>query len=36
MASSPYALGTALGLPQDRVEPQATNQPIDYDRALSA
>lgn len=36
MASSPYALGTALGLPQDRVEPQAINQPIDYDRALSA
>jgi hypothetical protein len=23
-ASSPYALGTSLGLPQDRVEPQAT------------
>ena len=23
-ASSPYALGTALGMPQDRVEPQAT------------
>ena len=36
MASSPYALGTALGLPQERVEPQATNQPIDYDKALSA
>jgi hypothetical protein len=36
MATSPYALGTTLGLPQERVEPQATNQPIDYDRALSA
>jgi hypothetical protein len=36
MASSPYALGTALGLPQDRVEPQATNQPVDYQKALSA
>jgi hypothetical protein len=36
MASSPYALGTALGLPQERVEPQATNQPVDYQKALSA
>lgn len=36
MASSPYALGTALGLPQDRVEPQALNQPIDYQKALAA
>jgi hypothetical protein len=36
MATSPYALGTSLGLPQERIEPQATNQPIDYDRALSA
>jgi len=36
MASSPYALGTALGLPQERVEPQAINQPVDYQKALSA
>jgi len=36
MASSPYALGTALGLPQERVEPQAINQPVDYQQALSA
>jgi len=36
MASSPYALGTALGLPQERVEPQALNQPMDYQKALSA
>lgn len=36
MASSPYALGTTLGLPQERVDPQATNQPIDYQKALAA
>jgi hypothetical protein len=36
MATSPYALGTTLGLPQERVEPQAINQPVDYQRALSA
>jgi len=35
MASSPYALSTALGMPQERVEPQPTNQPIDYNKALS-
>jgi hypothetical protein len=38
MASSPYALSEALGRPDPnaRVEPQAINQPVDYQRALSA
>ena len=33
--SSPYALATKLGLPQQRVEPQLVNQPIDYQQALT-
>jgi len=36
MASSPYALSTALGSPQQFVDPQATNQPVDFNRAMSA
>lgn len=36
MASSPYSLATSLGLPKSRVEPQTTNQPIDYQKALAA
>jgi hypothetical protein len=33
--SSPYALATKLGLPQQRVDPQLLNQPIDYQQALT-
>jgi hypothetical protein len=34
-ASSPYALTESLGAPQERVEPQYTNQPVNLDAAYS-
>jgi hypothetical protein len=34
-ASSPYALSESLGAPQERVEPQYTNQPVNLDAAYS-
>jgi hypothetical protein len=33
--SSPYSLLNKLGAPQERVEPQLINKPIDYQQALS-
>jgi hypothetical protein len=33
-ASSPYALSTALGLPQENVQAQGIGQPIDFNAAL--
>jgi hypothetical protein len=34
-ASSPYSLTESLGVPQERVEPQATTQPVNLESAYS-
>lgn len=34
-ASSPYSLSETLGVPQERVEPQATSQPVNLESAYS-
>ena len=34
LASSPYSLTTSLGLPQENIQAQATNQPIDFNAAM--